>query len=342
MESTETIENKPLSVEEAVQGILAPQTDDTTETVEDELQTTEEETVEATDELAETEELTADAETEEIEYSDETDDIELSAEDETDNDYEEEAATEDDSDLISVKVNGQIENVSLEELKQGYSGQKYVQQGMQEAANQRKEAEAVYQALQNDRQQVQQLLQQMQSGQFARQPEAPSKALFEDDPIGYMEEKMKYDEAMETYNKQMSEVQAIAQQQSQAQQQAQQTYLRKEMEELQKVMPEFADPKKAKTVKEKLITNGSNYYGYTPEEIGTVMDHRAIRVLHDAIKYREIMEGKESAVKKTNKKRVVKAGAKKVDDSTKKVRQKQMAKLKQTGKIDDAISLMFK
>jgi hypothetical protein len=41
-------------------------------------------------------------------------------------------------------------------------------------------------------------------------------------------------------------------------------------------------------------------------------------------------------------KKVVKAGAKRVNDSANKVRQKQMAKLKQTGNINDAVSLLLK
>ena len=342
MESTETIENRPLSVEEAVQGILAPQTDDTTETVEDELQTTEEETVEATDEPAETEELTAEADEEEVEVSDETDDIELSAEDEIDNDYEEDAVQEEAPDTYSVKVDGQVKEVTLDELKQGYSGQEYVQKGMQEAAQQRKQAEEVYEALLNERQQVAELLKQMQEGKVAQEPQAPSKELFENDPIGYMEEKIKYDEARADYDKQMKQFETVMADQSKAEEQAKQVYLKQEMEQLQKVIPEFADPNKATTIRNKLVTSGSNFYGYTAEEIGQVMDHRAIRVLHDAIKYRELMEGKNKAVKKTSTKRVVKAGAKKVDDSANKVRQKQMAKLKQSGNINDAISLMFK
>ena len=346
MESTETIENKPLSIEEAVSGLISPEiTGEATETVEEETQATEEETIEASDENAEVEELTAESDTEEVEASDEDGEeieMEASSEDEIDNDYEEDAVQEEVSDTYSVKVNGQVKEVTLDELKQGYSGQEYVQKGMQENANMKKEVEGVYQALLNERQQVQQLLQQMQQGQFAQKPEAPSKELFDNDPIGYMEQKMKYDEAMDTYNKQMQQVSQVTAQQSQAQKIATQKYLEGEMEQLKKVIPEFADSKKATQIKQKLVTSGSNYYGYSADEIGLVQDHRAIRVLHDAIKYREIMEGKDSAVKKTNKKRVVRAGAKKVDDSVKKVRQKQMAKLKQSGKIDDAISLMFK
>ena len=346
MESTETIENKPLTIEEAVTGLISPElTGEATETVEEETLATGEETIEASDENAEVEELTAESDTEEVEASDEVDEeveeIEASAEDEIDNDYEEDAVQESDSELIAVKVDGQIKNVTLDELKQGYSGQEYVQKGMQENANMKKEVEGVYQALLNERQQVQQLLQQMQQGQFAQKPEAPSKELFDNDPIGYMEQKMKYDEAMDTYNKQMQQVSQVTEQQSQAQKIATQKYLEGEMEQLKKVIPEFADTKKATQIKQKLVTSGSNYYGYTAEEIGLVQDHRAIRVLNDAIKYREIMEGKDSAVKKTTKKRVVKAGAKKVNDGKSKVRQKQMAKLKQTGSIQDAVSLIM-
>jgi len=336
MESTETT-NQSLSIEDAVQGLIAP-TEEAIENIEEETQATEVETEEV--------EATAESDIEDIADSDETDEeveeIEASAEDEIDNDYEEDAVQESNEELIAVKVDGQIREVTLDELKQGYSGQEYVQKGMQDAANQRKEAEAVYQALLADRQQVGQLLQQMQEGNFAKAPEEPSKELFDTDPIGYMEEKMKYEEKLKEYNAQMQQVEQVMKQQTQAQQTAKQAYMKSEMEELTKVIPEFGDPKKAETIKNKLLTSGAKYYGYQANEIGQVMDHRAIRVLNDAIKYREIMEGKNKAATKTTGKRVVKAGAKKVDDSVKKARQKQMAKLKQTGSINDAISLMFK
>jgi len=344
MESTETIENKPLTIEEAVTGLISPElTGEATETVEEETQATEEETIEASDENAEVEELTAESDTEEVEASDEDGEeieMEASSEDEIDNDYEEDAVQEEVSDTYSVKVNGQVKEVTLDELKQGYSGQEYVQKGMQENAQMKKQVEGVYQALMNERQQVQQLLQQMQQGDVAQPPKAPSRELFESDPIQYMEDKLKYDEAKEKYEAQMQQVQQVTAQQTQAEQRAKQEYLKQEMQQLQKVIPEFADAKKATQVKDKLIQSGQNYYGYTAEEIGLVADHRAIRVLHDAIKYREIMEGKDKVVKNT-KKKVVKAGAKKVSDGKSKVRQKQMAKLKQTGSIQDAVSLIM-
>lgn len=337
MQTTDTIEDKPLTIEDAVQGILAPE--EATETVEEETQATEDETIEATDENAEVEETTAESDTNEEAESDDAEEIEASAEDD-DNDYEEDAVQDEAPNTYSVKVDGQVKEVSLDELKQGYSGQKYVQQGMQENAKARKEVEGVYQALMNERQQVTQLLQQMQGGQI-QAPVEPSKELFDADPIGYMEEKMKYDESMKQYNQQMQQVKQVTEQQSKAEQMAKQKYLQGEMEQLKQVIPEFSDSKKATQMKQKLVDGGTNFYGYSVDEIGLVQDHRAIRVLHDAIKYREIMQGKDKAVKKTNKKRVVKGGAKKMSNGKSKVRKSQMAKLKQTGKIDDAVSLIM-
>ena len=344
METTETID-KPLSIDEAVQGLIAPeQTEETVEATEEQTQVTEEETIEATDENAEVEELTAESDEEEIEASDDVDEeieMEASAEDDVDNDYEEDAVQDDSLDTYAVKVNGQVKQVTLDELKQGYSGQEYVQSGMQENARAKKEVEALYSALQNDRQQIQQLYQQLQQGEIGQAPQPPSKELFESDPIEYMEQKIKYDEAKESYDANIRKIQEVSQQQSQAEQRAKQAYLKEQMAQLQKVIPEFADSKKASQIKDSLLTNGNKYYGYTAEEIGEVVDHRAIQVLHDAIKYRELQAGKKKVVQKATKK-VVKAGAKRVNDSANKVRQKQMAKLKQTGNINDAVSLLLK
>jgi len=88
---------------------------------------------------------------------------------------------------------------------------------------------------------------------------------------------------------------------------------------------------------------GTEIYGYQPEEISAVMDHRAIRVLNDAIKYQEIMQGKEKAVEKATKaprRKVVKAGSKKTASNRNDTRQAR-SKLKRSGSIQDAMSLIL-
>ena len=74
------------------------------------------------------------------------------------------------------------------------------------------------------------------------------------------------------------------------------------------------------------------------------MDHRAIRVLHDAIRYQEILDGKRAAVEKAKpanrKKRPVKAGSKKGNNKSQ-TQTKLRRKLTQSGSLDDALALMF-
>jgi hypothetical protein len=243
---------------------------------------------------------------------------------------------------FKVKVDGEEVEVTLEDLKRGYSGQKYVQKGMQEAAAARKQAEEVYSALIAERQQIASLYQQIQSGSIAKPPSPPSKELFDRDPIGYMEEKIRYDEAKAQYDQQQAQFGQVVAQQSEAQKRAMQAYLQQEMENLKSVMPEFGDAEKATKIREKLVRGGAEYYGYSPEEIGQVMDHRAIRVLNDAVRYREIMAGKNKAEQKASgAKPVIKPGAKRPNSTKKVVQDKMKAQLRKSGRIEDALALII-
>jgi hypothetical protein len=334
----ETTETQGISLEDAAQSLLAPQeTEAENELTEEEAQVTDESEIEDS----------AETEVDDLEDSEE---IEDSDEDYSEEDLSDEgeaiddAAQEVNEELIEVKVDGQSENVTLEELKQGYSGQKYVQKKMQEAAQQRKEAEEVFTTLQNERQKVADLFKQMQSGKLATPPVPPSEELFESDPIEYMDQKIKYDRAQKQYADQVSKFEELAKENSAAEQRARQIYMKEQMEQLNIAIPELANPNTRNQLKEKMIEAGTTTYGYSQEEISQVMDHRALKVLHDAMKYQEIIAGKDKAVKKTKKARpVVKAGAKKLQSkpNAKKVRDRQMAQLKQSGKLDDAISLIM-
>ena len=55
---------------------------------------------------------------------------------------------------------------------------------MQDVAMQKKEAEQVYAALTNEREQMAQLYQQLQNGGLQQAPVKPTKELFDADPIG--------------------------------------------------------------------------------------------------------------------------------------------------------------
>ena len=318
-------------IDSAMTSMLMPE--ETTEEVIEESQETEEISAEAevADEVEVEEEDVTEEEAEEIEASDSEDDEDPIEE-----------ASQQEPERYSVKVNGQEEQVSLDDLKQGYSGQKYVQQGMQDVAAQKKEAEAVYTALNNERQQMAELYQQLQNGGFAPEPIKPTKAEFDADPIGYMQKNLEYEEQKANHDRQMAQLEQASQQNSVAQQNAKQAYLQEQMQILQKEIPEFADTTKASKLREQLVSTGQSQYGYTTEEISQISDYRAIKVLHDAMKYQDIISGKSKAKVKTKSANpVIKPGAKKIATPNAKIRSRQKAKLKESGSIDDALNLIL-
>lgn len=319
------------SIESAVSAMIAP------ESVENEETDTNE--VAEPEETNDTEEANAESEDDSEESEDSNDDDEDDAEDEEE-DADEANKTEP---VYTIKVDGTEKQVTLSELKRGYSGQQFVQKGMQEAAAQRKQAEEVYAALLNERQQISQLYQQIQGGQIATPPKAPTRELFDSDPIGYMEAKLNYDEQVAQYQQQQAQFQQLSAQQSQAQQVARQAYLQQEVENLKSVIPELANPAHAGKFKDQILQAGAAY-GYTADEISQVVESRALHVLRDAMKYREIMSGKKKADEKAQSARPkttpIKAGSKKLVKSNKEVLQKK-TNLKRSGSIEDALSLMF-
>lgn len=271
----------------------------------------------------------------EEEHEEDEDDITEDAEDE-----EDDAVPE--SQTFTVKIDGEEKAVTLDELKQGFSGQKFVQRGMQENAQARKQTEQVYNALLESRQQVTELFSKLQNGGVTRQPIKPDIAMLDTDPIGYVEQNARFEQNMMAYQNEMQQFQQVQNDQLHAQNLALEAHRNQEMTRLLEIMPDLKDPTKGKVMRDQMLSVG-NEYGYGPEEISAIIDHRAIRVLEDARKYREIVAGKSKAVAKaTQKKRTqpLKAGSKKASRSQKELRTKQN-RLKNSGSIDDAVALML-
>ena len=289
-----------------------------------------------------------DDQTEEVEVADEEqNDVEASSEDQDDLDDVEiddedlvEAQAED-TNVFSVKVDGKEEQWTLDQLKQSAAGQAAINKRFQEAAEARKQIEQQAAVLQQQQQQVAALYQQAQNGGL-QAPTPPTRETFESDPIGYMEEKLKYDEAKAQYDQNMFQMQAMQQQNMQAQQEAHQTYLAEQAQVLTQHIPEIADPEKGEVIKNALVKTGMDY-GFSAEEMQGVTDARYVRALNDARKYRELVAKRKSAQSKGEKARpVVKAGAKKRVDSNAATRKKAQARLQKTGSINDALSLILK
>lgn len=283
-------------------------------------------------------------EVEEDSEDEEQEDYEPEQDDEVEEDYEEDAeeADSEEPETFTVKVDGIEQRVTLEDLKRGYSGQQYVQQGMQQVAEMRKQFEQIAGDFLNEREQAKAIFAQVQNMQIPSAPVPPSVELAETDPFRYSAEKAKYDVAANEYQQKMAEIQQALAGNSQAEQQARNAYLQREMETLRQVIPEFADPEKAQTLRNNMISVSQETYGFDPQEIAAITDHRVLRVLHDAIQFRAAQGSKEQAIKKAKAKpkRTVKPGAKKTASNQNSSRQAR-SKLKRSGSIQDAMSLIL-
>jgi len=314
----------PVTIESATAALMAPVESEAAET-----------------ELTETEAV--EVEEEEVEEESESDDDAEYAESD-DDEYEESDEEQDDQpkpETYSVKVNGETVDVTLNDLTKSYSGQKYIQQGMKQAADSRKQAEDAYNGLNQQREQLNQLMQQIGQQGVISQPTPPTKDLLNADPLGYIEADATYREQMGAYQAQQQQLGQQHQAAQQAQGQAHQAHLQAQMTELQQAIPDFSDAKKAPKMKERLVKQGMAE-GYTAEEIGGIVDHRAMKVLHKAMLYDQMMEGGGDVQAKLKKARpLMKSGTKSQPTSSAKKYSKQVAKLRKTGSIHDAASLLF-
>ena len=262
--------------------------------------------------------------------------------DESDADVEEEEPSEQ---LFTVKVDGRDQQVPLTELLRGYAGQAYIQKGMKEAAAIKQQAAAVYEALNNERQQVAQFAQAVQTGQVPmRPPEPPSEELLARDPIGFVEARHRYEKEVAAYQQGQYAMQEMSARQAQAQEQAHRAMLAEEHQRLSQVIPAFAKPETAAKVKQDLLKAGQEVYGFELDELRGVADHRMLRVLHDAAQYRRIMAGKatDKQPSQAPKTPVIKPGVKAAPQASKRMKgEKAKAQMKRTGSVDDVARFLL-
>lgn len=289
-------------------------------------------------EIVEDEEAPISAEAEEVEAEDSADTAQQDDEEE-----EQEADEEPAQPTYTVKVDGKVKQVTLDELRRGYSGQAFIQQGMEQLAEARKAMQAEYQSLQSEKQQIAEVMGKVQSGQGLTPPKPPAKELLNSDPIGYMQAKVEYEEQLAEYQRVQAQYQQIRQQDVQRTAAQHQAYLQQQLQILQQAVPELADPKRAPAYRDKMLQAGQNYYGFDQTELGAIADARYLNVLNDAIKYRELQAARgEVDQKAQNARPVVKPGVKRTERSSqqKKVREA-ASRMRQTGSVDDVAKFLL-
>ncbi len=271
------------------------------------------------------------------EQSDE-DDAESATETDTDEAEETEEAEEagDAVQMFTVKVDGREQQVPLDELLRGYSGQAFIQKGMREVADTKKQVEAERADIQAHRQQLVQIAELLQTGNMPLQPPTPpDERLRQTDPFAHMEQTTAYLMQLQQYQNAQAAMQEL-QSRTVAEQIAQhEAYRAEQYQLLLQSIPTLADPEKKAKVESTMKEVGQNYYGFSEEEIRSLTDARMYRVLHDAAQFRRIMEGKAAPVPSQKPKTaVVKPGAKASGNSANRVAAREArAKAMSTGDL---------
>ena len=243
--------------------------------------------------------------------------------------------------VFSVKVDGKEVEVTLDELQKGYSRTQDYTRKTQQIAEVRKTTEAELQAVRAEREQYAQLLSALESQvQQVAQPNIDWDRLYQEDPIEWVRQREVMRENQEKSAAIQSEQQRLAQLSQQEQAQFMQQRLQQEQEALLAAIPDWKDAKKAQAEKALLVEFGQKI-GFTPDELKSVVDHRAVLMLRKAALYDQMMSKRGNIKPVTNNgPRPAKPGAAgRVSNTTEAVRAQQ--RVAKTGRVDDAANAIF-
>jgi hypothetical protein len=266
------------------------------------------------------------------------------ADDETDteqSELDEDTEEQEQPQVFSVKVDGKEVEVTLDELQKGYSRTQDYTRKTQQIAEVRKQTEVELQAVRAEREQYAQLLSALESQvQQVAQPNIDWDRLYQEDPIEWVRQREVMRENQEKAAAIQSEQQRLSQLSQQEQAQFMQQKLQHEQEALLAAIPDWKDAKKAQAEKALLVEFGQKI-GFTPDELKSVVDHRAVLMLRKAALYDQMMSKRGNIKPVTNNgPRPAKPGAAgRVSSSTESVRAQQ--RVAKTGRVDDAANAIF-
>jgi hypothetical protein len=272
----------------------------------------------------------------------EADDAEEYVED--DGDYEvDEEEEQPETPRYYVKVDGEEQEVTLDELRNGYQRQADYTRKSQALAEQRKAYEANLQAIQSEREQYSQALEMMaaqQKNELSQYENIDWKALKEDDPMEYMEKRLEYQDARDQLARVQQEQQRVSEQRRLQVLEQTQKVMENEAKKLSEVLPAYADP--SSNLKTELRDYALSL-GFSQDDLNSIVDHRVVVVLHKAMLQDRAAQGtvrKAKASKPVPK--VVKSGTpESKTQRSKKASQQRRERLAKTGSTRDATSVFL-
>ena len=233
-----------------------------------------------------------------------------------------------------------LEKLPVKELKLGYMRQKDYQRKTAEVARQREEvAEKTRQAIEGERTQAMQTIQQLQA--LVVETVAPElngtdlNKLATDDPFEYVKRRNRLDQITQTLSRIQAAQQELTTKQKADAEAKHKEAIAKARETLQADIPGWND-----TLYQQLMKAGEDF-GYKADEVAQWMDPRAIKLLHAAAKARQAVPAKPSPDKKVVvAPKTVKPGASVQQSQAQQSQARAMKQLQQSGRIEDAAAII--
>ncbi|KQO43022.1 hypothetical protein ASF08_10615 [Methylobacterium sp. Leaf85] len=206
-----------------------------------------------------------------------------------------------------VEIDGH--QVPIDEVRRGFMRQADYTRKTQAHAEEVRQFQTIRQQTEAERGELGNILNIAVEVLRTRMPSPPDRNMIRTDPMGFMEQQQAYQEAVEEVNKLLSAQQGVGQRQTEEQRAAQdqaerarqaQTAeaLQREAELMAQTMPELKTPEGQKAFFADATKFGERCYGLTPNDVMGIQDHRALRVLKDAIAYQKLQAKKPEALQK--------------------------------------------
>ncbi|MHA6684492.1 hypothetical protein [Mesorhizobium sp. A556] len=198
-------------------------------------------------------------------------------------------------------------------------------------------------------QQVMPLVEHFMQANAPKPPEMPTED--PNDPLGNSERWNHYNRQVAEFQGKQAQVQQLmrAREHFQAQQNHQteaqkQEQLRMNQHKLFEVMPTLRDEAKRTEFARDMKKFGQDVYGFSEEELNGVGDYRLIPMIRDAIAYRKLQASKPKAAEKAKDAAPVRQPGKRTSDAERSnsAYREERAKLRKTGRADDAVALLAK
>ena len=238
--------------------------------------------------------------------------------------------------LHRVKVQGQELEVSLDELKSGYSRDSDYRQKTHALAEERRmlddQKTSLSRSYDGKLKELTDLIGAAESyiGQSSKED---LQKMYEEDPTQAAKIDFQQRQQRESFNKLKQQAEVVKLQQYNQ-------YLDEQKRLAATKIPEYSDPVKGVTFKNQM-KNTLSEYGFNDQEIGSLADHRFLMVLKDAMEYKNLKSKPVTNKKVTTAPKVVKSGTPKMEDSRRAAVKQKIGRLRRSGKINDAQSAIL-